>query len=498
MNSLFKGISLLLAIQNASSDLVLSEKIMKLSKIAAGLSSAAYKPNPDATGFDSFEVFHQEPDQAMVAKKEGYCYGVFRGTTLTWDDWKQNLIPGRKDVCTNILDGSRDKETVCCTTRRGFFEAYNTDYRAKLEESLRKCAATCEDKDECIILTGHSQGGAIAAVAALYMPEMNPYVITFGQPPTLDAPCALVTSSRWYRYVNTKSAKVFTVGIVYDPVPFAPDLGTDDYGHMIMLSDDYTGVAYIGLDAQDQFGPLNINGFEAHSMVSKNGTYPGYLDRLKAVSTAEITDRKSVFPVRTTGYIPGSLCSKNKECQTNVCAKETAYSWSRCVGKQCKNDAECESRRCDSGVCVPKLGSCMSCDENSDCLYGTCGHSFLCSGPGGLLDDGCTCVLNTDCTSGRCEGVTERVCEARLALGGNCNENSDCISDFCSIAFRCGSGATRMRKWLIIASVAGVVCIFFCWLICGKGQRSMSRSIGGSTAEMSALLGVSKPGSKSK
>jgi predicted lipase len=94
-----------------------------------------------------------------------------------------------------------------------------------MEAALRDCAASCKLRDECVVMTGHSQGGAIAAVAALYMPDLNPYVITFGQPPTIDAPCDLITSSRWYRYVNTKAAEVLSIGIVYDPVPFAPNMG---------------------------------------------------------------------------------------------------------------------------------------------------------------------------------------------------------------------------------------------------------------------------------
>jgi hypothetical protein len=68
------------------------------------------------------------------------------------------------------------------------------------------------------------QGGAIAAVAAVYLADLNPYVFTFGQPPTLDEHCPLVTSDRWYRYVNTESVQAGTVGIAYDPVPFFPAL----------------------------------------------------------------------------------------------------------------------------------------------------------------------------------------------------------------------------------------------------------------------------------
>ena len=58
--------------------------------------------------------------------------------------------------------------------------AYDTPYRSDMEKSLRDCAKDCVNKDECVVLTGHSQGGAIAAVAAVHLADLNPYVITFG------------------------------------------------------------------------------------------------------------------------------------------------------------------------------------------------------------------------------------------------------------------------------------------------------------------------------
>jgi hypothetical protein len=104
-----------------------------------------------------------------------------------------------------------------------------------------------------VFLTGHSPGAAIAAVAALHLSDLNPYVMTFGQPLTVDQPCPLINySHRYYRYVNSKdSVEGRTDGISYDPVPFLPVDGMDSFGHMILLSSDNTGVVFIGLDAQD-------------------------------------------------------------------------------------------------------------------------------------------------------------------------------------------------------------------------------------------------------
>jgi hypothetical protein len=342
----------------------------------------------------------------------------------------QNLKLGTEDVCD-------DEGHVCCSTRTGFFEAYNTPYKEESEAELRKCAAKCESPDECVVLTGHSQGGAIAAVAALYFADLNPYVITFGQPATIDAPCPMITSERWYRWVNTKDLNALARGIVYDPVPFAPGLGADNFGHMILLGGaDSSGVAYIGLDAQDAFG-ISAAGIDAHNMRAAEGSlFPGYLDRIDAIMEAYA--KNGTYPIRTNGYLAGSLCSADTECETGDCAKELSYSYRKCVGTDCDDDTDCETGRCDSGICLPKLGTCQKCDENSDCESGTCTWRFLCAATSdGLMDDNCECNRNSDCISGRCEGYTPPICEAQLGLDAACNEGSDCLSGYCSWSFVC-------------------------------------------------------------
>lgn len=77
-----------------------------------------------------------EPDQALVAKKNGYCYGVFRGTTLTLDDWSQNLILHSREICgSDRIDMNNADGTVCCTVRSGFYDAYfHTNYYQDFEK----------------------------------------------------------------------------------------------------------------------------------------------------------------------------------------------------------------------------------------------------------------------------------------------------------------------------------------------------------------------------
>lgn len=407
--------------------LVLTESLMDLIRASGQLSSLAYEENPAVadSDFQLFSFYDEEPDQALVALHNGYCFAAFRGTTLTWNDWQQNLAIGNDEVCN-------DHQKTCCTTRTGFYQAYDTSYRHELEQDIRKCARSCSNKDECVVLTGHSQGGAIAAVAGVALADLNPYVITFGQPATIDHPCPLIRSERWYRLVNTKESETLHVGISYDPVPFVPGLGADFFGHMIMLGDDDTGVANIGLDAQTSFGPLNIAGFEAHNMNAADGSeFPGYNDRIAVLMS------HNSFPIRSDGFKPGTLCSENIECETQQCGKEHGFSYARCIGTDCKDDIDCELGRCEHGVCVPPLGSCMACNENSDCASNICTWRYKCTNMDGLMDDECECIQNSDCVSGRCEGVSNPVCEAKLGGGMYCNESSDCQSGRCTWWFRC-------------------------------------------------------------
>lgn len=72
-----------------TASVVLNEKIMKLTKIGAELSALAYEEAPAKTeDMDYLYFFDDEPDQALVVhERDGYCFGAYRGTTLTWDDW---------------------------------------------------------------------------------------------------------------------------------------------------------------------------------------------------------------------------------------------------------------------------------------------------------------------------------------------------------------------------------------------------------------------------
>ena len=259
-----------------------------------------------------------------------------------------------------------------------------------------------------------------------------------------------MTSARWYRWVNTRSDD--TIGIVYDPVPFSPGIGTEGWGHFIILGNGPQSVAYLGLDNHDNMYPIDPT-VAAHSMATSEanatveaeteGRPLGYIERIaelidymvnttsanakKAANKAAKLGEKAVdmpmgtdsdetedsastassksgkkntkvfmAPVNTDGFLVGDLCSDDRECMTGMCEKETGwryvcglrrmprfmaacilnlqytymsrfvscFSAARCKGIECEEDSQCDTDRCDNGICVPKLGSCQPCDED--------------------------------------------------------------------------------------------------------------------------------------
>mmetsp|Transcript_12056 Transcript_12056/g.16091 ORF Transcript_12056/g.16091 Transcript_12056/m.16091 type:complete len:446 (-) Transcript_12056:71-1408(-) len=402
----------------ASADLVLGKNIMDLTLESAKLSVVVYDTTVDDTGYASLQVFNHEPDQALVARTtNGYCFGVFRGTTKTISDWSQNFDPRKMPICES------DSPEECCETRKGFYDAYFAEYWSEFEKALGDCASQCENADECVVLSGHSQGASIAGVAGERWANANPYIISFGQPRTIENPCEGISSERYYRWVNSR---VDDDDIVYDPVTQLPGLGTEHLGHGIILGEG-TNLAYIGIDNNEGFSPLDLSGVAHHKTI--------YLDKISAIISAT-----TEYPISAVGFPSMEFCSKDIECASRVCGDETHDSLKRCYATECSTDDDCAATtgRCDGGLCLPKLPSCSICDEDADCNSGKC---FIgkCANKDFKMDNECPCGGDGDCASGRCEGYIWKICEAQLPKGARCNEDSDCISDNCSWRFKCNN-----------------------------------------------------------
>jgi hypothetical protein len=436
--------------QHVDATVVLNEQMLKLANISAFLSNEVYlsAPNVTATGFDKLEFFEEGDDAAILAEKDGYCYLSLRGDTMNLNDWYRNLENSVDKVCSEV------DPKHCCNVRKGFYEAYmDPSYKIQMELKTRRCARKCAgSQDGCLVISGHSEGGGIAAVAGILFESYNPYVMTFGEPPSVSSDCDLIDMDRWYRFVNTVDSEFTSLGFAFDPVPFVPGVGNMIYGQIVILTgEEEDTVAYIGLDTTKDYLPLNFVGADSHAMVGNN-LEPGYLDRIETV----IEEGK--FPVEFPGFETYDLCSEDTECPSQQCVKSTLFSYQQCLGTECQENHDCATGRCYNGKCLPKFGSCMECNDDMDCASGKC-LLFRCANLFGKMDDDCRCYNDQDCDSSRCDGVSPPICKAKLEGGVYCNEHSDCISDRCNWFFHCtGESSGRNNEssgafifWILLA-----------------------------------------------
>lgn len=261
------------------------------------------------------EVVSQHP--SALASKNGYCFVSFRGTDpLSPIDLFQFVQLGQEDVCI---------DDECCQARRGFYKSYHSSFRTDLEAAVCECAAnSCSDDDDCVVLTGHSQGGGIAHIAALYLRDLNPYVITFGNPPALNPDCTLVNrnATRWFNFCNSWNSGWMRF---YDQIFMRPwDRELLRHGYTIILSEDTTGVANLGVDVDGKLRPRGwVSFFRIHLMETLGRI--GYADRIHALDN-------TTYPLRSTGFPNGVSCTIDLECESGSCTKDGFFS-----RRSCKN-----------------------------------------------------------------------------------------------------------------------------------------------------------------
>jgi hypothetical protein len=346
-------------------------QILQWSQTAVKLARQVYhSPTGDAYSFFRFYHATRTPEQALIARSVyNVCFVAFRGTesSSTWDVL-QNAVPGNRRVCSPVNNDTATNATLrktCCSARLGYVKAYySAPFREELEADLRTCTDYCIDnittrQMPCpVVLTGHSQGGAIAAGASIALSPYQPYGITFGEPSSVDMPCSIVNTSRWFRYINTVTSDNSSKKnrpLVYDPVPFTPSMGGSQlFGHAIVLSD--TGISYLSVDDAEEYYYVEASlrdASPAHPMYQRpNSTNPGYVQRLaylwnrhKASSLWQFHD-----------LMTGSLCHTDAECASQQCVyNSTTFPDSyrrRCKGITCTSDADCDTNECKDGVCV--------------------------------------------------------------------------------------------------------------------------------------------------
>ena len=341
-------------------------------------------------GFDNSDGIYLESgtDAVYLARVENkYCAATFRqtnmyqiGDLLTNVDLDPVLFEANNQNETNNNNTVGDLGLKDCEMHRGYHDAYvNFEYRDAVEEFLSDCRFDCEECETS--LAGSSQGGAIAEIAALYMKETmsnhSPYVITFGSPQGLGAPCANYFSDsekqRWFRYIMSKER--LTGGkLVYDPVPllypqlFDPPEGTpaedgfwDNFkgywemdetyarngglayiGHEILISDEdpssvllseYNGHRFVDLGYADLTLLAHYNSLYAKVLQTQEVIYSRIAGNCKEreKSPNNSMDENSLeCPIPSSGFVAGTLCNPDERestCANGTICKEEIKNW---------------------------------------------------------------------------------------------------------------------------------------------------------------------------
>jgi hypothetical protein len=238
-----------------------------------------------------------EPELAWTARIDTTCVLVFRGTsntpasTKTWmEDWQSNVVQQQVTLSDQ------------CSVTRGIYQAYFVDFVNNLEDDVQECKRNCPNCD--LLITGHSQGGALANVAGVLFQQYTPFVMTFGQPKVLGSRCRIMNESKWFRFILATPSLLRR--LQYDVVPMLPGTGSF-YGHEIVLSsEDASGVDYVGFHQHENKVPWSV---AAHDYEQ----YARALYRMRAYSNG---GKQSI---RTNGYRVGTRCTDGSECVTGTC-----------------------------------------------------------------------------------------------------------------------------------------------------------------------------------
>lgn len=230
-------------------------------------------------------------NRQQVLKHDGVCYGVFRGTDFgVAEDVSQNL---------NVFT----KEVGSCTVHGGFDDNYSN--RDAFRSSVTSCVRSCINRHarqgkRCpLVLTGHSQGGATAVVASLYLKGVSSrmYVSTFGAPRVVRSGCDDIDTDHHFRFVN---AEPEGGGLIYDAIPSVSG-GGSHYGHAFVLTSNRP--AYLGLNFNDNLDP------QAH--VHSTSYY---------IEDMALWLESTTFPTSEFGWDNGQYCNYHDECQSEHCS----------------------------------------------------------------------------------------------------------------------------------------------------------------------------------
>ncbi|HHC6556644.1 TPA: lipase family protein [Vibrio parahaemolyticus] len=172
-----------------------------------------FKSSLKSAGFSYCKTFNREGIQGFVCEystiKPEFIAVVFRGTEKNIEDWLTNV--NARPVPIEVKNNSTINSEKTSKVHGGFYNGYlrvKTDIEDILAERIK-------GKDIPVFFTGHSQGGALATIAARELSQDHRYensaCYTFGCPRVAD-----------YRYFEFMKTPVYRVVNSSDIVPTMP------------------------------------------------------------------------------------------------------------------------------------------------------------------------------------------------------------------------------------------------------------------------------------
>lgn len=409
-------------------------------------------PAKESRQSQDFHKAAQSLEGGVVEKFGDVCYGVFRRTISFGNPLKLNTFDPRQKIVdfTDWISSSLNRQTEyivlngqeTCRVPRVFNRVFseenelwgnNTDDEG-MEKHIRSCAQTCVDTDgkNCtVVLGGHSEGGALAILAAIRIHDLNPVVINTGAPPAVyvgqNGLCPFLNQDRIFRFVaaqginNTSESISPRNAILYDPIPQLTGRGIHMGSEFRVTDDSASSVAYF-------YGPrrpsIYANNYGDISIVQHYKDY--YMPHLFNPMSDHF-DNNTASTVQL-GWENGLRCSHNDECQSSRCAWDIQYPrllphspWGlHNLGRFCESRIEIGDQCLGSYEC--NVGRCM---RNPKCI--NC--PWICTE---LASKGESCIEDLDCESQRCNLENGgKFCRHQLDNGNVCNRMQDCISGRC-------------------------------------------------------------------
>ena len=153
--------------------------------------------------------------------------------------------------------------------------------------------------------------------------------------------------------------------------------------------------------------------------------------------TARPTAKPTSRPTPPPTLAPGTTkCTTNSNCaQGKICINGYCSAGLLANDSPCTSNSQCQSGFCDTklfeatnnpDLCKPKKASGVGCEQNFECISNICDTTtYECKSAQ-------TCSSDSNCPQGSyCDLAGTKTCMAKLANGGACKSNNQCLSDFC-------------------------------------------------------------------